>query len=93
MLVLGLCIMLTLQSSVKVCTALGHDGKLCLGSVGQHRAQVAQLTVYTRGGTKEAEHVERRCRSCSTGYWHGYFTKVRQNPNENRSNKSLIKIS
>ena len=72
--------MLILQSSVKVCTAERHKGKLCLGPVGQHRAEVAQLTVYTREGTKEAEHVENRCRSCGTGYWHGYHTQVRSKP-------------
>ena len=68
--------MLLLQTSVKVCTTQGKDGKLCLGSVGRHRVESALLTVYTRNGTVEARHVEHRCSSCETGYWHGYFTQV-----------------
>ena len=68
--------MLLLQTSVKVCTAQGKDGKLCLGSVGRHRVEAALLTVYTRSGKVEARHVEHRCSSCGTGYWHGYYTQV-----------------
>ena len=74
--VILLVIMLILQSSVKVCTVVGPNRKLCLGAVGQHRAEAARLTVYTREGTKEAQHMEHRCRACGTGYWHGYYTQV-----------------
>ena len=69
-------VIIVLQSSVKVCTAV-KSGHLCMCTVGQHRAEVTLLTVYTREGSQEAEHVEHGCRKCGTGYWHGYYTQVR----------------
>ena len=69
-------IMLTLQTTVAVCTVSRHTGKLCMGAVGRHRRQPATLTVYTREGAVEAHHVEHRCKVCGTGYWHGYYTQV-----------------
>ena len=71
--------MLTLHTSVKVCTVAGQNGKLCLGPVGRHRGgegEAALLSVYTRDGTLEAKHIENRCSKCGTGYWHGYYTQV-----------------
>ena len=69
--------MLVLESTVTICSVKKKKGSLCLGAVGQHRAERALLTVYTREGTIEAEHKEKRCRSCGTGYWHGYSTQVK----------------
>ena len=63
-------IMLTLQTTVAVCTVTRHTGKLCMGAVGRHRRQPATLIVYTQEGAVEAHHVEHRCKVCGTGYWH-----------------------
>ena len=70
--------MLTLQSSVRICTTAESKGQLCFGTVGRHRGETepALLAVYTREGPKEAHHIEHRCSRCGTGYWHGYYTKV-----------------
>ena len=73
---ISISLMLILQSSVRMCTARGQAGKICLGPVARHRSEAATLTVYTRSGTIEARHVEKRCSSCGTGYWHGYYTQV-----------------
>ena len=68
--------MLLLQTSVSICTATLKNGKMCLGAVGRHRTHAATLTVYTREGPVEGQHVEHRCKVCGTGYWHGYYTQV-----------------
>ena len=39
-------IMLTLQTTVAVCTVTRHTGKLCMGAVGRHRRQPATLKAY-----------------------------------------------
>ena len=86
-------IMLTLQTTVAVCTVARHTGKLCMGAVGRHRRQPATLTVYTREGAVEAQHLEHRCTVCGTGYWHGYYTQVLEHCTTFTRHKNIVPSS
>ena len=61
--------LLSLQTSVTVCTAKLKTGHMCFGSLSKNRGeQSSDITVYTRNGPVEAKHIEHRCNRCHSGY-------------------------
>ena len=39
-----------------------------------YKERSSSVTLYTENGPVSAEHLECRCKSCSRGYFYGYYT-------------------